>query len=201
MQHHTIHFLPDNRTVSIHSGATLIEAAGQAGITLASPCGGVGRCGKCKVELLPSGKSALACQYIVEHDLQVRVPDQSRLLRQQILLHGIGRDMPLDPAVQKGDATGCYYGAAADIGTTTVVVNLVDWRPDRSSPPPAEPSRSRGMEPMSSAGFNLPPRRNMPPHSSGAFWIALRRSSNRRHKRPASLPLTFMKSSRRATPR
>lgn len=126
MQHHTIHFLPDNRTVSIHSGATLIEAAGQAGITLASPCGGVGRCGKCKVELLPSGKSVLACQFRVEHDLQVRVPDQSRLLRQQILQHGTLRDMPLDPAVQKGDATGCYYGAAADIGTTTVVVNLVD---------------------------------------------------------------------------
>ena len=205
MRHYTIRFIPDNRAVTIHSGATLLEAAEQAGIILTSPCGGVGRCGKCRVELLPGGKDVLACQTIVEHDLEVRIPEQSRFLRQQILQHGIGREVPLDPVVRKvfvsgpwcgveafcerisntanvcvhvegtvegqiegqiegtvsgfdrvdgvtavlfafvseehrrasrpcyrlagvecGDTTGTLYGAAADIGTTTVVVHVVD---------------------------------------------------------------------------
>ena len=202
MRHHTIRFMPENLVVSIHSGATLLETAGQAGIILTSPCGGGGRCGKCRVQLMPGGKDVLACQYAVEHNLEVKIPDQSRLLRQQILQHGIGRDVPLDPVVRKvfvsgpwkgveyfcdtlsnqarlclhlegpmereletlavnqaaqsgitavlfsttseehtqgaflpcfrlsaieiGDTTGSLFGAAADIGTTTVVVNLVN---------------------------------------------------------------------------
>jgi len=206
MPHYTVHFTPDNRLIKIHAGATLLEAAGQAGIILNSPCGGVGRCGKCKVQLMPNGKEALACQTQVNHDVEVFVPPSSRFLTQQILQHGIGRDVPLDPPVKKvfvpgpwqgidafcemvsnqadlclhlegsdeqrleetaqdlqpcnagdegltvvlfsvastehtqgsptscfqaitmetGDTTGRLFGAAVDIGTTTVVVNLVD---------------------------------------------------------------------------
>ena len=99
------------RIVTIHSGATLLEAAGQAGIILTSPCGGAGRCGKCRVQLLPSGKDVLACQYLVEHDLEVQVPKQSRLLYQQVLHHGIGRSVPLEPSVRKVFVPGPWKGS------------------------------------------------------------------------------------------
>ena len=89
MKHYQVTFEPDHLTVKIHEGATLFEAAGQSGITLSSPCGGIGRCGKCKVYLLPSEKEVLACQYSIHHGLTVKIPDSSRFFQQQILEHGV----------------------------------------------------------------------------------------------------------------
>lgn len=199
MKHYTVHFHPGNLVTSIHAGATLLEAAGQAGLILSTPCGGMGRCGKCTVRLLPSGKDIVACQYIIEHDLAVSIPDSSRFFKQQILEHGIQpkvggassirkiflenppsqinalcealsekilaqvvvRNTPdsalssqlqscqesgvtailsfddsgepdASPScyeltgVEPGDTTGKLYGAAVDIGTTTVVARLAD---------------------------------------------------------------------------
>ncbi|RKY08815.1 MAG: metal-binding protein [Planctomycetota bacterium] len=101
MKHYTVQFQPDNLVTTIHAGATLLEAAGQAGVVLATPCGGIGRCGKCAVRLLPTEKEVLACQYIVEHDLAVLVPDSSRFFKQKILEHGIYRKVDRFPSVQK----------------------------------------------------------------------------------------------------
>ena len=199
MKHYNVHFQPDNLVTSIHAGATLLETAGQAGLILSTPCGGMGRCGKCTVQLLDSGKEVRACQYIIEHDLAVSIPDSSRFFKQQILEHGIERKVDgfssirkiflenppsqmnalcevlsekisarvvirntpdstlssqLPPCqksgvtavlslencgepdtspscyqltgIEPGNTTGNLYGAAVDIGTTSVVVRLVD---------------------------------------------------------------------------
>lgn len=101
MQHVKVIFKPDGLTASVHQGTSLLQAAQQAGVSLASPCGGIGRCGKCKVKLMPSGKEVLACQHPVHHELEVFVPLQSRLGRQQILHHGTGRSVRLEPIVRK----------------------------------------------------------------------------------------------------
>lgn len=101
MKHYQVRFQPDNKMVVIHHGATLLEAAGLVGIILSNPCGGAGRCGKCKVRLLPSQKEVLACQYTVEHDLEVFVPDTSRFFKQKILEHGIDQHIIDDLAVEK----------------------------------------------------------------------------------------------------
>lgn len=101
MKHYQVTFETDHLTIKIHHGATLFEAAGQAGITLSSPCGGVGRCGKCKVRLLPSQKEVLACQYTVEHDMTVQIPDSSRFFKQQILEHGIQRKVDSHSFIRK----------------------------------------------------------------------------------------------------
>jgi len=192
VKHYQVHFLPDDKKVTIHHGATLLEAAGLVGIILSSPCGGVGRCGKCTVQLLPSKKKVLACQFTIERDLEVFVPDSSRFFKQKILEHGIKQDVLLNPAVDKlfirddfcgleeaceiisreiqnscvvddtvkdsysktkyksgvtavlarqadtagwrligleeGDTTELLFGFAADIGTTTVVAQLINLR-------------------------------------------------------------------------
>ena len=71
MKHYNVNFQPDNLSTSIHRGATLLEAAGQVGIILSTPCGGRGRCRKCIVRLHPSGKEVPACEYIIEHELDM----------------------------------------------------------------------------------------------------------------------------------
>src|SRR5690606_15425749 len=101
MEHFKVQFLPDGREVVIHAGATLLEAAGQAGIILTSPCGGKGTCGKCRVRIEPEGREVLACQTTVHKPLTVTVPESSRHLRQQILEHGISRQMSFEPTIRK----------------------------------------------------------------------------------------------------
>ncbi|MHC4572316.1 MAG: 2Fe-2S iron-sulfur cluster-binding protein [Planctomycetota bacterium] len=78
MKHFKVTFEPDGRQISIHAGATLVEAAGQAGIILNSTCGGKGTCGKCAVNLEPRFQQVLACQYRIQTDLTVTIPISSR---------------------------------------------------------------------------------------------------------------------------
>ena len=47
-----ITFLPDNRTVRVPRGSSLLDAARLAGAELEAPCNGAGSCGKCRVQLL-----------------------------------------------------------------------------------------------------------------------------------------------------
>ena len=54
--------LPDGRQVSghINDGETVSEAARRLGIPVRTPCGGVGRCGKCR--MIKDGHPVLACR-------------------------------------------------------------------------------------------------------------------------------------------
>lgn len=130
MQHFNIFFEPDNKQVSIHSGATIAEAASKAGIILNMVCGGRGTCGKCEVVLKDENKRVYACKHIVDRDLSVIVPDESRFYKQQILMHGVEQNIEITPIISSKD--GCekesIFGVAVDIGTTTVVAKLVDMR-------------------------------------------------------------------------
>ena len=127
MRHFTINFQPDGRRISIHSGSTLLDAANAAGIILNTPCGGKGACKKCIVILASDQIEVLACQYIIDRDLTVTVPLASRLFEQKILQYDLGKMIQvLPPVIKPADAAGRTYGLAVDIGTTTVVVNLVD---------------------------------------------------------------------------
>ncbi len=44
-------FLPQHMEVEAAPGMTILEAASRAGIEIAAPCGGQGRCGRCRVRL------------------------------------------------------------------------------------------------------------------------------------------------------
>jgi len=88
-------FIPDNKTVVVERGTTLLAAAISCHIHLNAACGGDGVCGKCKVIVKkgaihsePSGKITLeerkrgvhlACQTLVESDMEVEIPHESRL--------------------------------------------------------------------------------------------------------------------------
>ena len=97
-----VRFLPDGIGVSVPAGATILEAARVANIYLNSICGGDGICGKCKV-ILKSGQVdsppttllsreeviqqyLLACSARVVSDVEVLVPDETRLAAGKILV-------------------------------------------------------------------------------------------------------------------
>ena len=130
MKHFTITFKPDGKQISIHSGATLIEAAGQAGIILNTVCGGKGTCGKCLVYLEPDAREVLACQYKIDSDLTVTIPTGSRFFEQRILTESIDTKPQIQPDVYKkyvrADSAGTIFGLAVDLGTTTVVARFID---------------------------------------------------------------------------
>ncbi|MDD5459203.1 MAG: ASKHA domain-containing protein [Phycisphaerae bacterium] len=100
MKHFTVTFNPDAITVKIHGGATLLEAAGQAGIILNTACGGQGLCGKCSVIIENEGE-VLACKYIIESDLTVTILNKSRFFEQKILSSGIETQIHVHPTVCK----------------------------------------------------------------------------------------------------
>ena len=135
MKHCNITFKPDGTQISIHAGATLIEAAGQAGIILNSVCGGKGICKKCLVNLEPDAREVLACQYHIQSDLTVTIPPSSRFFEQKILQHGVDTQIDLRPNVyekyQKKGAANKIFGVAVDIGTTTVVAKLTNMTDGR----------------------------------------------------------------------
>jgi len=62
-----ITFLPGNITVEMPEGALLLDGARFAGLSVETPCGGKGSCGKCRVRVLSGGtdagaESVLICQ-------------------------------------------------------------------------------------------------------------------------------------------
>ena len=130
MKHFSITFKPDGKQILIHSGATLIEAAGQAGIILNTVCGGKGTCGKCLVYLEPGTREVLACQYKIKSDLTVTIPAGSRFFEQRILTESIDSRSQIQPDVYKKyvrvESAGTIFGLAVDLGTTTVVTRLID---------------------------------------------------------------------------
>ena len=88
---------PSGNRIGVEAGALLSDAIDQAGLELNLPCGGQGRCGRCKVVVedgqvkrrsisrlsqteLEQGY-ALACQTVVQSDLTVFIPPQEAILR------------------------------------------------------------------------------------------------------------------------
>jgi len=131
MEHFNVTFEPDGERISIRAGATVLEAAGQAGIILNTVCGGKGTCGKCVVNLEPDGREVLACQHRIQSDLTVTIPANSRFFEQKILEHGIDIQTKVHPTIYEKyqiDSAEEIFGLAVDIGTTTVVAKLINMR-------------------------------------------------------------------------
>lgn len=113
-----VRFLPDDETVEVEKGTDLLDAAIEAGVYVESICGGRGKCGKCKVmvqsgeiteektELLDSEEIEkgyhLACLTRAESDVEVLVPEESRVGMHQILISTeVVSVEKLDPPVRK----------------------------------------------------------------------------------------------------
>lgn len=109
---YTVRFRPIDKQISV-LGGTVLEAQIAAGLRPDAPCGGKGTCGKCKV--IVDGSEILACQILVDRDMTVLTEKPETV---QILSSG-------HSVLTEPDGTSRYV-LAIDIGTTTVVVSLLD---------------------------------------------------------------------------
>jgi len=97
MANHTVVFQPSGVSVTVPTGTLVTEALRAAGIDVAQPCGGQGRCGRCAVivragnprrrstirltEVDLAAGYALACQTVLEGDATILVPEQEQIER------------------------------------------------------------------------------------------------------------------------
>ncbi|MFC1714926.1 ASKHA domain-containing protein [Candidatus Poribacteria bacterium] len=120
MSTYNVTFEPDGKTVTVEEGVTIARAAAAAEISINSPCGGEGTCGKCRVvvnarnvdppnelekkalseEDLSAGYR-LACQTLVTDDMTVKVPEDSRIAESKILSEGMEQEVELHPNIIK----------------------------------------------------------------------------------------------------
>lgn len=102
-----------DRVIDAPAGANLLEVLRENGLHPDAPCGGKGKCGKCKV--IVDGVEQLACQTIVNRDMTLVLP---HLEGAQILTDARATAVRPDRTNQ--------YVIAFDLGTTTVVAYLMD---------------------------------------------------------------------------
>ena len=109
MQKHRVTFLPNQKSIEIQRGTSLLEASQRADVFVNNLCGGEGVCGECRVHILTGERQSsdrasaffsqeeiekgfvLACQTKVLSDLEVEIPLESRLEEEQIMT-GEGRE-------------------------------------------------------------------------------------------------------------
>lgn len=113
-----IDFEPLGRRGPCPSGSTLLDCARRLGVDLANLCGGVGSCGRCKVQILSGELSELtgsdedqltadelaqgfrlACQAIPLSDCKVRVPEESLSAPQRTQIEGQEVQVAPEPSV------------------------------------------------------------------------------------------------------
>ena len=98
-------------------GENLLHVLVSHHIFIENPCNGKGNCKKCKVRIRKEGKEkeVLSCLTKVEEDMEIRLIGKEK--KNRILEDGMLPEFEKD--LQEG------YGAAIDLGTTTIVCSLI----------------------------------------------------------------------------
>lgn len=118
MKRFRVVFQPGNRDAYIPGGVTLKEAMDMAGIPFDFPCGGRGKCGKCRIKIVEGAAPPtaaekehlevgeieegirLACLTVVERDLIIELPYE-KIPEHKILMEAVGRGVKIDPHLIK----------------------------------------------------------------------------------------------------
>ena len=151
------------RAVPVDQGALAADALGRAGLDADMPCGGQGRCGKCRVwasgRLSPPDSSErgalseeelregfrLACRCRILGDAQLRPAYREAV--SQICASGAG-----DASGQVENPLFHALGAAVDIGTTTLAAQLYGRSGPLGAAAAPNPQRTYGADVISRIG-------------------------------------------------
>ncbi|MGB9840786.1 ASKHA domain-containing protein [Thermovenabulum sp.] len=101
MGKHLVKFIPDNIEVMVEDNVKLKDVIVQNGIKFEFPCGGVGKCKKCTVDIIKNDRriNTLACQVIVKEDLVVEITRKDK--NYSILDKGKERKVDVQPVIRK----------------------------------------------------------------------------------------------------
>lgn len=133
----TIQIMPNNITISVNQDVNLLDVLRRNNAAPDAPCGGNGKCGKCKV--MVDCTEVLACETIVDRDMTVTIPQKAGL---NVLQHGIDVKRNMAP-VKEG------HLLAFDIGTTSVVCFFSDGKTG------AELAKSSMLNPQTAFGGDV----------------------------------------------
>ncbi len=97
-------------TKSYNEPVLASKVLSDAGLYMPKPCGGRGVCGKCRIIL--NGENVLACKTYIDKDSLIQYNTDNNLV--QGITAGVFPEFKNNPLIENG------YGAAIDIGTTTV---------------------------------------------------------------------------------
>jgi len=124
---HTIKIYREDKFIRETEGGpsdNLLSCINAAGAHIDAPCGGQGRCEKCLVRLNPYGAQILACRTAVDRDMDVYLPAEAEMEIVETGAVDSGASSHEPPLHEP--PPNAKLGAAIDIGTTTVVVHLID---------------------------------------------------------------------------
>ncbi|MBW2611715.1 MAG: DUF4445 domain-containing protein [Deltaproteobacteria bacterium] len=140
---YNIYIRSEDKTISAQSGQTLLEALVESGVLLRADCGGRGRCGKCKIQIINPGDTGtddklpesgvlsqaeidagyrLGCRVDITGDMTVDIPESS-LLTPEVAQKG---PTTLPDIIPVSRTSSDPYGIAVDLGTTTIALYLCD---------------------------------------------------------------------------
>ena len=104
-------------------GANLLQHLQENNIHVVAPCGGNGTCGKCKIFVIGTGE-VVACKTKLFSDIELILPDDKAM---KVLLAQNQYEYPavLGP-YRNFELAEVPLGLAVDIGTTTLVLYLID---------------------------------------------------------------------------
>jgi uncharacterized 2Fe-2S/4Fe-4S cluster protein (DUF4445 family) len=116
----TVRFEPDGTEAAVAASTLVSEAANHVGLSLHLPCGGRGRCGKCKVSIMSGEVSEptdeerealspeeleasvrLACQTRLLGDAVVELPPEAHVIGTKSLQSGLVRPVAVAPNVHQ----------------------------------------------------------------------------------------------------
>ena len=105
--------LPENRVLEAAENENLLKLLRREGFLVDAPCGGEGKCGKCRVTV--DGREVLACHTVIRRDMTVILPPKTE---NAVLTSGV---LPSGEGIYRN-----HKSLAFDIGTTTVAGYLLE---------------------------------------------------------------------------
>jgi uncharacterized 2Fe-2S/4Fe-4S cluster protein (DUF4445 family) len=125
---HVIRIQNSSAVCNAGAGEVILLACARAGIILSAPCGGRGRCGKCKVQLLEGQVAGdtqdaegliRACMAVPLSDITIAYSGSGEITGNEVTPSAVASE-------PKRRHVATRAGIALDVGTTTVSARLID---------------------------------------------------------------------------
>lgn len=140
------------RTISAEENQSILSALQNQNVLIQAPCNGRGTCGKCRIRVGQETSDRLACQTYPEDNMIIEVQQEAN--RIEVLSKFCGETCNQETVIKsKEKIHEASYKIAVDLGTTTVVMQLLRIGEQGGNPEILQTVRS--LNPQSSYGADV----------------------------------------------